>query len=95
MEGMSIPDWFDEALVGAVFAAIGYLAKSLIDYCVKKNAQKETKKENLIKLSSLLYESKTLFDAQNSTARRLLQRISDRFSEQSNNPPAKPGAFRM
>ncbi|MDL1866710.1 hypothetical protein FBR06_05560 [Betaproteobacteria bacterium PRO4] len=80
---MSIPDWFGEALVGAIFAVIGYLVKSLIDYCVKKNAQKETKKENLKKLSGLLHESKTLFDAQNSMARRLLRRISERFGEQT------------
>lgn len=83
MGGMSIPDWFGEALVGAIFAVIGYLVKSLIDYCVKKNAQKETKKENLKKLSGLLHESKTLFDAQNSMARRLLRRISERFGEQT------------
>ncbi len=82
MESISnIPSWFGEAVIGAIFAILGYGAKSLIDYSASKKAQIKTKRDSLKKLSCLLHESKTLFDAQNSTARRLLQNISERFSE--------------
>ena len=77
----SIPSWFSEALVGAIFAVLGYGAKALIDHYARKKAQLESKRDNLGRLSCLLTESKTLFEAQNSTARRLLKSLSERFGE--------------
>lgn len=81
MEGMNMPDWLGEALIGAIFASLGFLAKLLIDYFAKKRAQNDSKMENLKKLSSLLHESKTLFDAQNSMATRLKLRLTERFGD--------------
>lgn len=77
----SIPSWFSEALVAVIFGLLGFFGRLLIDHYARKKAQLETKRESLGRLSCLLTESKTLFEAQNSTARRLLKSISDRFSE--------------
>lgn len=74
----SLPDWFGTALIGAIFAALGYFAKLFIDGWKEKHRQADEQKTNLQKISSLLQESKSLFRSQNELAKRLLHKIKEK-----------------
>lgn len=70
-----MPEWFGEAVIGAIFAALGFLSKSAIDWWKEKRSEKSTLHKRLREMASLLVESKNLFLTQNELARRLLNSL--------------------
>jgi hypothetical protein len=68
----SVPEWLGAAIVGAVFAMLGYFGRSGIDEWRRRRAERQREKSELLLLANLLSESRSIFDNQIYSARRLM-----------------------
>jgi hypothetical protein len=73
-----LPEWLSSALFGAAIAAIGYVAKSLIELYVEYRARQRERRSQLIRLRSLLSVTRVSFDIQLGHARRLSSMLKHR-----------------
>ena len=87
-----VPVWFGSAVIGAIFATLGYLSKSAIDWWKKRNEGKVTQHKRLQELESLLHESKSLFLTQNELVRRLFKMLQENHKGEL---PEQPGFERV
>ncbi len=69
----SIPEWFGAAVLGAVIAALGYVAKLAVDVWSEWRRAHAARLARLLQLASLLHASRTVFRTQ----RRLVSRLED------------------
>ncbi len=74
----AMPEWFGSALLGGVIAAIGYVAKSLIELYIQWHTRKRERRAQLVRLRSLLNASRVTFLIQNEHAQRLLGMLKER-----------------
>ncbi|HEV2855275.1 MAG TPA: hypothetical protein VHC97_20945 [Thermoanaerobaculia bacterium] len=74
-------DWLNEAIVGAVFALLGYVGRALHEHLKIRREAKKNVADELQKLSVLLEESDALFKDQNFKARRLLTLLERRLAD--------------
>lgn len=71
----NMPEWLGTAIVGAVFAALGYLAKTIIDWRKAERKEQAEILSHLLKLQSLLNASYNLFKIQKELAKNLIKLI--------------------
>jgi hypothetical protein len=81
----NIPDWLGTAILGAIFTAIGYFIKTLIDWRQAKRKEHAEILSQLLKLQSLLNASHSLFNIQQDLAKKLIKTLAlnhkDKFQE--------------
>jgi hypothetical protein len=73
--------WFAPAVLGAVIAALGYVAKLLIESLTDYRNRKRERKSQLVQLRSLLNVTRVSFAIQNEHAARLLALLKQRKSQ--------------
>lgn len=78
---MIMPDWLGEAIIGAVFAVLGFFGKVLFDLLRARRVERQSHRTELFKLSGLLEESHSIFKSQNYQARRLRKLLQENHSE--------------
>lgn len=78
---LQIPEWLATAMVGAVLAALGYVAKLFIELLQSKMDNRRLKRSRLIELQSLLKAAKVAFRIQNKHASKLTGRVETRYPE--------------
>jgi hypothetical protein len=71
----SMPDWLATAVIGAVFAVIGFAGKSLVDWWQEKRKEHAATIAQLQSLQSLLNASRALFILQQSQVKRLMEML--------------------
>lgn len=81
----SVPEWIGTALVGATFAAIGYMTKELLDRRKKKNLAVEENISNLKSLFKMLIVQKRIFDIQCIQRNKLFNNLSKVFPAEVQN----------
>lgn len=59
-----IPDWFSTAVLGAIIAAFGYVAKLLLEWLGEVQNRSRTRRARLAELYSLLRAGKVAYDIQ-------------------------------
>src|SRR5262249_11374671 len=72
---MHLPDWAGKIILGAAFAALGYVAKDVYRYLKERRGQHGDDLTKLRELQGLLHESGSLFRSQNDQVRRLLEML--------------------
>lgn len=72
-----VPEWLGVALVSAIIAALGYVAKQVLDWITSVRAVKNARQAALVELQSLLRASWVSFVIQNAHAQRLLEMIEE------------------
>jgi len=80
---LQTPEWFGAAVVGAIIASLGYLAKVLIELGQQSLQRTRTKRASLIQLRSLLRATKVAFKIQNANARKLVESIRSNVEDQT------------
>lgn len=70
-----LPEWLGTAAFGAVIAALGYLAKTTIEFVTTVRRMHRERRAALVRLASLLRASGVAFEIQNVLAQRLLETI--------------------
>jgi hypothetical protein len=73
-----VPEWLGAAVVGAVLAALGYLAKAAIDAVTALREAQRARRARLIALRSLLRAARVTFQVQQAKAVELIDRIAAR-----------------
>jgi hypothetical protein len=68
-----VPDWLGAAVIGAVIAALGYVAKLIMEFWLNNRVKKDTQRATLAKLRALLDATRVTYLVQNQLARRLTQ----------------------
>jgi hypothetical protein len=76
---VSLPEWLGAALIGAIVAALGYVAKLLLDWWGHFSDVRSEQRARLLELSSLLRASRALFLVQNAQVRRLSEMLRARL----------------
>ena len=84
----AIPEWLGKAVIGALIAAAGYCAKWFLDWWKSRMTSQRARKDQLKELAFQLQESLSLFNAQNSQARRLIGLLREHHPSQE---PPRPG----
>jgi hypothetical protein len=74
-ELVDLPEWLGTAAIGAVIAALGYLAKTVIEIVTTARSEHRKRRAALVRLGSLLRASGVAFEIQNELAQRLLEAI--------------------
>lgn len=59
-----IPEWLDTAVIGAVIAAIGYVAKLFLEWLSEPRARARTRRARLVELFSLLRAGQAVYNVQ-------------------------------
>lgn len=81
----NMPEWLGTAILGAIFAALGYFAKTLIDWQRAKRKEHAEILSQLLKLQSLLNASHNLFFIQRNLAVKLTDMLAtnhkDKYQE--------------
>ena len=73
----SVPQWIGTALLGAVIAAVGFVAKLLYELWSDLRKAQAARLANIIDLSALLTASRVLFLVQNRWARCLMEMLHE------------------
>src|SRR5215207_3781008 len=81
-ELMQIPAWLGAAVVTGIIAAIGYVAKQIVDWLATARATKANRFARLVDLQSLLRAGRVIFAIQNDHAQRLLTMIQEHHGDQ-------------
>ena len=68
-------DWFVRAVIAAAFSIVGFFGKDLYEDWKHKQAAELARLDSLVELSALLDESKSIFESQNSQAKRLTEML--------------------
>lgn len=71
----SVPDWMGGPLIGALIAALGYVAKLFFDTAFELRKQRRHRQAQLVQLKSLLDASRVSFQVQNEHAVQLLEML--------------------
>ncbi len=72
---LTLPDWLGTAMVGAVIAALGYVAKMILEWWAEMREARRARRARLVALLALLQSSRVSFEIQNDHAQRLLGMI--------------------
>ena len=78
---IDLPEWLGAALVGAILAALGYVAKALIEVWTAHRQRKHARRAALVELYSLLRAAGVTFKIQNEHAKNLTTAIAMRHPE--------------
>jgi hypothetical protein len=70
-----LPQWLRDPLLAAVIAALGYVAKLLIDEVSRWQTRRSERRARLVALQSQLIASKRVFEIQNELVRGLCKEI--------------------
>lgn len=70
-----VPDGLGKALIGAVIAALGYVAKLATDGIIGWNTLRRARRAKLVELQSLLLVSRRVYQIQNELVQRLYKEI--------------------
>jgi hypothetical protein len=70
-----LPEWLGAAMIGAVLAAFGYLAKSGIELWIAARQRDDARRAALVELHSLLRAAGVTFKIQNQHARDLSEMV--------------------
>jgi hypothetical protein len=76
-----IPEWMGTAVLGAVIAAAGYVAKLLLEWLGEIRKRGRTRRSQLVELHSLLRAGKAAFNVQCENRDRLEELIFQKDSE--------------
>src|SRR6266498_3242220 len=79
----SVPDWLGTAIVGAVFAAVGYGAKALLDWRERRWQERVGHEVRLHGFSVLLEQSCAFFAFQQTLVKRLMESLKKTQPEES------------
>ncbi|MBE7468345.1 MAG: hypothetical protein DPW09_16935 [Anaerolineae bacterium] len=71
-----LPEWLGGAVIGAIIAALGYVAKLIFDEVVAAREARNVRLARLVELHSLLRAGKACFLTQNAHAERLTNSIT-------------------
>lgn len=74
-ELVGLPEWLGTAAIGAIIAALGYLAKTAIELITAARREQRERRAALVRLGSLLRATGVAFEIQNDLAQRLLAAI--------------------
>ena len=74
---LNVPEWLGGAVVGAVIASLGYVAKLAIEQWRSISAARSARLAAVAELSALLRASRVSFDIQNAHAQRLTKNLLD------------------
>lgn len=74
----NIPAWLGTAVIGAIFAALGYVATSLIRVAIDLRKRQRDRRSQLIELRSLLRASHASFKIQKKHLDQLLESVKKR-----------------
>jgi hypothetical protein len=77
-----LPEWLGAALIGAILAAFGYLAKSGIELWSAARQRNDARRAALVELQSLLRAAGVTFQIQNQHARNLSEIVKRSHSEE-------------
>lgn len=77
MEGAISSEWAGTAVLGALLAAFGYVAKLIIEFVTAVRRKRRERQAALVRLGSLLQASAVAFKVQKELARRLLAKIAE------------------
>ena len=72
-----IPEWVGAAILGAIIAAVGYVAKLSVEFIQSRVEIKRHNRAKLVELRSLLRASKVAFIIQNTHARSLVAQVKN------------------
>ena len=76
---LQIPSWIGPALLGAVLAAAGYVAKLLLEWIAEVRKTRRDRQTRLVELFSLLGAGKVAYDVQSKNRNRLEAAIKERI----------------
>jgi hypothetical protein len=77
----TVPEWLATALLGAVLASLGYVAKQLLDWWSSVRKTRRERRARLVTLLSLLRGSKSVYLVQAELRNRLADLLSARRSD--------------
>jgi hypothetical protein len=80
-------NWLGAPVVGPVAAAVGYFGKDLVERLKSRRQASRNEREEILRLHSLLEESRSVFLSQNYQARRLMTLLA------MNHPSALAGSL--
>ena len=78
-----MPEYLGEAIIGAVFAVLGFFGKVLFDFVRARRVEKHSQRSELFKLVDLLEESHSIYRSQNYQARRLRKLLQENHPEET------------
>lgn len=78
---VDLPEWLSTAVVGAIIAALGYVAKLFIELWRSHRELHDIRRARLVELQSLLRATKVSFEIQVGHAERLLEMINTKYSD--------------
>lgn len=76
--GAHIPEWLGTAVLGAIIAAVGYVAKLLLEWLGGVQTRLRTRRARLVELLSLLRAGKAAYEVQCDNRNRLERSLSER-----------------
>ena len=76
-----IPEWLGTAVLGAIIAALGYLAKLLLEWLGEVKIRLRTRRARLVEVFSLLRAGRVAFKIQSEHRNRLKESIAKRAPE--------------
>jgi hypothetical protein len=76
--GQNVPEWLATALLGAVLAGLGFVAKQLFDWVAAVRKDRRERRARLVTLLSLLSGTSAVFNVQAKLRDRLAKSIADR-----------------
>jgi hypothetical protein len=80
---MQLPEWLGAALIGAILAALGYVAKSGIELWSAARQRSDERRAALVELYSLLRAAGVTFKIQNQHARNLAEMVTRNHSAET------------
>lgn len=80
-ELVGLPGWLGTAAIGAVLAAVGYVAKLVIELVTASRRERRGLRAALVRLGSLLRAARVAFEVQNELVDRLLKAIQQNHPE--------------
>jgi hypothetical protein len=76
MKGSAVPEWMTTApIIAALIAAIGYVAKLVIEELGKWRTIRTERRARLVTLQSLLFASRRVFEIQNTLVQKLCDEL--------------------
>jgi hypothetical protein len=74
-----LPEWLGTAVIGAVIAALGFVAKLVIQWILDLRNNNSTRRARLVELLSILDASHSAFKVQNRNRNNLSDSLPERF----------------
>ena len=73
-----IPEWLGAAIIGAIFATLGYIAKLVLEWLAEINERRRSRRAHLVELFSMLEAGRVSFIIQAKHRNKLLGLINNR-----------------